>query len=240
MRACSYGAFPGIETQWQQIVVFLAIASMLLGAFAAIGQTNIKRLMAYSSIGHVGFALVGARGRQTKPGMQGVLIYLAIYLVMTLGSFACILTMRREGGHGGGHQRAWRACRNQPGVAFVLAMLLFSLAGVPPLAGFFAKFYVFAAAVKAGLYPLAIIGVLSSVVGALLLSPHRQAHVLRRSQAEIQRRRALYAGGGCGGGPVRGFLCRLSVVPDRCCHRSRAIVAPLIFQPSPASGLIFP
>jgi NADH-quinone oxidoreductase subunit N len=160
-----YGAFPGLETQWRQIIVFLAIASMLLGAFAAIGQTNIKRLMAYSSIGHVGFALVGVAAAD-EAGLQGLLIYLAIYLVMTLGSFACILTMRREGGMVEDISELGGFAENNLAVAFVLAMLLFSLAGVPPLAGFFAKFYVFAAAVKAGLYPLAIIGVLSSVVGA--------------------------------------------------------------------------
>ena len=160
-----YGAVPGLETQWRQIVIFLAIASMLLGAFAAIGQTNIKRLMAYSSIGHVGFALVGVAAAD-EAGLQGLLIYLAIYLVMTLGSFACILTMRREGGMVEDISELGGFAETNLGVAFVLAMLLFSLAGVPPLAGFFAKWYVFAAAVKAGLYPLAIIGVLSSVVGA--------------------------------------------------------------------------
>jgi NADH-quinone oxidoreductase subunit N len=160
-----YGAFPGMEAQWRQIVIFLAIASMLLGAFAAIGQTNIKRLMAYSSIGHVGFALVGVAAAD-EAGLQGLLIYLAIYLVMTLGSFACILTMRREGGMVEDISELGGFAETNLGVAFVLAMLLFSLAGVPPLAGFFAKWYVFAPAVKAGLYPLAIIGVLSSVVGA--------------------------------------------------------------------------
>jgi NADH-quinone oxidoreductase subunit N len=159
------GAFPGMHVQWQQIVIFLSLASMLLGAFAAIGQTNIKRLMAYSSIGHVGFALVGLAAGSTE-GIEAVLVYLAIYLVMTIGTFACILAMRRgdEMVEDIG-ELAGLAETNLP-MAFVLAMLLFSLAGVPPLAGFFAKFYVFAAAVKAGLYPLAVIGVLASVVGA--------------------------------------------------------------------------
>jgi NADH-quinone oxidoreductase subunit N len=159
------GAFPAMHVQWQQIVVFLSLASMLLGAFAAIGQTNIKRLMAYSSIGHVGFALVGLAAGSAE-GIEAVLVYLAIYLVMTIGTFACILAMRRgdEMVEDIG-ELAGLAETNLP-MAFVLAMLLFSLAGVPPLAGFFAKFYVFAAAVKAGLYPLAIIGVLASVVGA--------------------------------------------------------------------------
>jgi NADH-quinone oxidoreductase subunit N len=160
-----FDAFGGMVVQWQKIIVFLAIASMLLGAFAAIGQTNIKRLMAYSSIGHVGFALVGLAAG-TEAGIQGLLVYLSIYLVMTLGSFACILAMRREEGPVEDiAELAGLAETNLP-MAFVLAMLFFSLAGVPPLAGFFAKFYVFAAAVKAELYPLAIIGVLSSVVGA--------------------------------------------------------------------------
>jgi NADH-quinone oxidoreductase subunit N len=157
--------FGGLFIQWQKIVIFLSIASMLLGAFAAIGQTNIKRLMAYSSIGHVGFALVGlaAGGEQ---GVQALLIYLAIYLVMTLGSFACILAMRRDGKPVEDTSELAGLAQNNLPMAFILAMLLFSLAGVPPLAGFFGKFYVFAAAVKAELYGLAIIGVLSSVVGA--------------------------------------------------------------------------
>ncbi len=158
-------AFPGVADQWRQIVTFLAIASMLLGAFAAIGQTNIKRLMAYSSIGHVGFALVGlAAGSET--GIEALLVYLAIYLVMTLGSFACILAMRRENGPVEEIDELAGLAQTDLPMAFTLAMLFFSLAGVPPLAGFFAKFYVFAAAVKAELYGLAIIGVLASVVGA--------------------------------------------------------------------------
>jgi NADH-quinone oxidoreductase subunit N len=160
-----FDGFGGLFVQWQKIIIFLAIASMLLGAFAAIGQTNIKRLMAYSSIGHVGFALVGLAAG-SEAGIEGLLIYLAIYLVMTLGSFACILAMRRdEGPVEDIYELAGLAETNLP-MAFILAMLFFSLAGVPPLAGFFAKFYVFAAAVKAELYGLAVIGVLSSVVGA--------------------------------------------------------------------------
>jgi len=158
-------AFPGILTQWQQIVVFVAIASMALGAFAAIGQRNIKRLMAYSSIGHVGYALVGLAAG-TPAGVQGVLIYMAIYVAMTLGTFACILAMRRAGGMVEEIDELAGLARTQPTVAFFLAALLFSLAGIPPLAGFFAKFYVFLAAVDAKLYALAVIGVVSSVVGA--------------------------------------------------------------------------
>jgi len=158
-------AFPGIVQQWQQIVVFVAIASMALGAFAAIGQRNIKRLMAYSSIGHMGFALVGLAAG-TAEGIQGVLVYLAIYLAMTLGAFAVILSMRRAEGMVEQISDLSGLSRSNPALAFFLALLLFSLAGIPPLAGFFAKYYVFLGAIKAGLYGLAVIGVLTSVVGA--------------------------------------------------------------------------
>jgi NADH-quinone oxidoreductase subunit N len=158
-------AFPAATIQWQQIVVFLALASMALGSFAAIGQTNIKRLMAYSSIGHMGYALVGLAAGSTE-GVAAVIIYLAIYLAMTLGTFACILAMRRGGRMIEDIDALSGLSRTQPLMAFMLAMLLFSLAGIPPLAGFFAKFYVFLAAIHAGLYALAVIGVLLSVVGA--------------------------------------------------------------------------
>jgi NADH-quinone oxidoreductase subunit N len=158
-------AFPGITHEWQQIVVFVSIASMALGAFAAIGQKNIKRLMAYSSIGHMGFALVGLAAG-TPEGVQGVLVYMSIYVAMTLGTFACILSMRRDGMLVENISDLAGLARTHPTMAFFLAMLLFSLAGIPPLAGFFAKFYVFLAAIKAGLYVLAVIGVLTSVVGA--------------------------------------------------------------------------
>src|SRR4030081_3201065 len=158
-------AFPGIPFQWQQILVFVSIASMLLGAFAAIGQHNIKRLMAYSSIGHMGFALVGLAAG-TQEGVRGVLVYMAIYLAMTLGTFACILSMRRDGRAVEEISDLAGLARTSPTMAFFLAMLLFSLAGIPPLAGFFAKFYVFLAAIKAGLFTLAVIGVVTSVVGA--------------------------------------------------------------------------
>jgi NADH-quinone oxidoreductase subunit N len=158
-------AFPGVLSQWQQIVVFVAIASMALGAFAAIGQRNIKRLMAYSSIGHMGFALVGLAAG-TQEGVQGVLVYMAIYVAMTLGTFACILSMRRDGQMVENISDLAGLARTKPAMAFLFAMLLFSLAGIPPLAGFFAKFYVFLAAIKAGLFTLAVIGVVTSVVGA--------------------------------------------------------------------------
>ncbi|MGZ5867411.1 MAG: NADH-quinone oxidoreductase subunit NuoN [Xanthobacteraceae bacterium] len=158
-------AFPSITLQWQQILVFVSIASMVLGAFAAIGQTNIKRLMGYSSIGHMGFALVGLAAG-TAEGVQGVLIYMAIYLSMTLGTFACILAMKRGDKHVEEIADLAGLGRTNPALALFLAILLFSLAGIPPLAGFFAKLYVFLAAIKAGLYVLAVLGVLASVVGA--------------------------------------------------------------------------
>src|ERR1700745_1826802 len=158
-------AFPGIPSQWQQIVVFVSIASMALGSFAAIGQRNFKRLMAYSSIGHMGFALVGLAAG-TSEGVQGVLLYIAIYVTMTLGVFAVILSMWRPTGMVESIDQLAGLARTHPTMAFFLAMLLFSMAGVPPLAGFFAKFYVFLAAIKAGLYLLAVLGVVTSVVGA--------------------------------------------------------------------------
>ncbi|WP_024520783.1 NADH-quinone oxidoreductase subunit NuoN [Bradyrhizobium sp. Tv2a-2] len=158
-------AFPGILTQWQQIVVFVSIASMALGSFAAIGQRNIKRLMAYSSIGHMGFALVGLAAG-TAEGAQGVLVYLAIYVTMTLGVFAIVLSIKRDGQNFENISDFAGLSRTNPLVAFIFAMLLFSLAGVPPLAGFFGKWYVFVAAIKAGLFTLSVIGVLTSVVGA--------------------------------------------------------------------------
>ncbi len=158
-------AFPGADQQWCQIIVFLAIASTLLGSFAAIGQTNIKRLMAYSSIGHMGFALIGlAAGNEI--GIRGVAIYLAIYLVMTLGAFAAILAMRVDGKSVENISDLAGLSRTNGLMAFFLAMLMFSLAGIPPLAGFFAKYYVLLAAVDAGLYPLAVVGVLASAVAA--------------------------------------------------------------------------
>jgi NADH-quinone oxidoreductase subunit N len=158
-------AFPGITHEWQQIVVFVSIASMALGSFAAIGQKNIKRLMAYSSIGHMGFALVGLAAG-TAEGAQGVLVYIAIYVAMTLGSFAIILAMKRKGQAVEQISDFAGLSRTNPVLAFLFAMLLFSLAGVPPLAGFFAKFYVFLAAIHSGLFVLSVIGVLTSVIGA--------------------------------------------------------------------------
>ncbi len=158
-------AFPGIASQWQQIVTFLAIASMVFGAFAAIGQTNIKRMLAYSSIANVGFALVPLAAG-SREGMQGVLIYMAIYMVMTLGAFACVIAMRRQQGAVEEIDDLSGLARHNLPMAFVLLALMFSLAGIPPLAGFWAKYYAFLPAIKQGLYALAVIGVLASVVGA--------------------------------------------------------------------------
>jgi NADH-quinone oxidoreductase subunit N len=158
-------ALPGIAPEWQQIVIFLSIASMVLGAFAAIGQNNIKRLLAYSSIGHVGFALLGLAANSTE-GTTGVLIYLAIYVAMTLGAFACVLSMRRGDSYVENISDLSGLARTDLTFATILALLMFSLAGIPPLAGFWAKWYVFLPAIKAGLYPLSVIGVVSSVIGA--------------------------------------------------------------------------
>jgi len=158
-------AMPDAIEQWRQIVIFISILSMVLGAVAAIGQNNIKRLMAYSSIANMGYILIGLAAG-TAQGIEGVLVYLAIYLITNIGIFACILAMRRGDHMVENVSDLAGLAQRQPGYAFVFAMLMFSLAGIPPLAGFFAKFYVFLAAVRAGLYPLAVIGVVASVVGA--------------------------------------------------------------------------
>jgi NADH-quinone oxidoreductase subunit N len=159
------GAFEPIAFDWQQIVVFISIASMLLGAFAAIGQRNIKRLMAYSSIGHMGFALVGLAAN-SQAGVRGVVLYMLIYLVMTLGTFAFILAMRRREGNVEQIDDLSGLSSTNPMMATILTIMMFSLAGIPWLAGFWAKWYVFLAAIDSGLYALAVIGVLASVVGA--------------------------------------------------------------------------
>jgi NADH-quinone oxidoreductase subunit N len=157
--------FHNITADWQQIVVFISIASMALGSFAAIGQRNIKRLLAYSSIGHMGFALIGLAAA-SPDGILGVILYMAIYMIMTLGAFACVIAMRRSHGAVENVDDLSGLARTHKLMAFVLAMLMFSLAGIPPLAGFFAKYFVFIAAIKADLVALAVIGVITSVVGA--------------------------------------------------------------------------
>src|ERR1041385_8292790 len=157
-------AFPGITHEWQQIVVFVSIASMALGSFAAIGQRNFKRLMAYSSIGHMGYALVGLAAG-TPEGVQGVQIYMAVYVPMSLGTFAGIIAMRRPEGPVEKISDLAGLARTKPAMAFFLGVMMFSLAGLPPVAGFVGKLYVFYAAIDAQLYTLAVIGVLTSVVG---------------------------------------------------------------------------
>ena len=159
------GAFEPITTDWRQIIVFVAIASMVLGSFAAIGQRNFKRLMAYSSIGHMGFALVGLSAG-TEAGIRGVAIYMLIYLVMTLGTLAFILGMRRGGRNIEQINDVAGLASTNPVVATIMTVMMFSLAGIPPMAGFWAKWYVFLAAINADLYALAVIGMLASVVGA--------------------------------------------------------------------------
>ncbi len=157
--------FGNLVGQWQQIMVFVSVASMVLGAFAAIGQTDLKRLMAYSSIGHVGYALIGlAVG--TPEGVRGVLIYMVIYIFMNLGTFACILAMRRRDQAVSAIADLAGLGRSNPKMALAFAVFMFSMAGIPPLAGFFGKLYIFLAAVEAEFYLLAVIGVLTSVVGA--------------------------------------------------------------------------
>ncbi|MFC7050557.1 NADH-quinone oxidoreductase subunit NuoN [Emcibacter nanhaiensis] len=157
--------FAEMSSAWHQILVFMSIASMILGSAAAIMQTNIKRLMAYSSIGHIGFALVGLAAG-TEQGVSGLIIYMTIYLVMNVGTFGIILSMRRKDGMVEEIEDLSGLARSRPAMAAVLAIFMFSLAGIPPLAGFFGKFYVFVAAVNEGLYLLAVIGVLASVIGA--------------------------------------------------------------------------
>ena len=157
--------FPHAVHEWRQVIFFISAASMILGAFAAIGQTNIKRLMAYSSIGHMGYALLGLAAG-TVAGVQGVLIYMMIYLISNAGVFVVIMQMKRNGEQVETISDLSGLSRTQPRLAFVMAALMISLAGIPPLAGFWAKFYVFLAAIEAHLYILSVIGVLSSVVGA--------------------------------------------------------------------------
>jgi NADH-quinone oxidoreductase subunit N len=157
--------FGAMIDEWRQVIVFISIASMILGALAAVAQTNIKRLMAYSSIGHVGYALVGLAAG-TEAGVQGVIVYMTIYLFMTLGTFACILCMRIKGEMMEGVADLAGLAKTHPTMALAMAIFMFSMAGIPPLAGFFGKLYVFLAAVEAGLYGLAIVGLLTSVIGA--------------------------------------------------------------------------
>ncbi len=159
-------AFGGQTTAWQQIIVFVALASIILGAVAAIGQQNIKRLLAYSSINNVGFMLIGlATG--TAQGVSAMLFYLIIYVAMTLGSFICVMEMRDQEGRPLETLSSLSGLsQTRPGLAAAFAVFMFSLAGIPPLFGFWGKFLVFDAAVAAGMLPLAVIGIAASVIGA--------------------------------------------------------------------------
>jgi len=165
MLSVMLGPFGHLLSQWQMLIEILSIVSMVLGSLAAIGQTNIKRLMAYSSIGHMGYALIGLAAG-TQAGVQATLIYLAIYIVMSFGTFACIIAMRRKGQSIETIADLAGLSTQSPLFALALAVLMWSMAGIPPLSGFFGKLYVFAAAINAGLDTLAVIGVLTSVIGA--------------------------------------------------------------------------
>ncbi|MEL7485635.1 MAG: NADH-quinone oxidoreductase subunit N, partial [Pseudomonadota bacterium] len=157
--------FGNILTQWQPVIAMIAVASMAVGAFSAIAQTNIKRLMAYSSIGHMGYALIGVAAG-TSQGVSAVLIYMAIYVAMTIGTFACILMMRRRGGMTETISDLSGLSRTNMPLALLFTILFFSLAGIPPTAGFFGKWFVFFAAIDAGLVWLAVVGAVASVVSA--------------------------------------------------------------------------
>ena len=160
-----YVPFLNVIEQWQMIIVFISIASMILGATAAIGQKNIKRLMAYSSIGHMGYALAGLTPG-TNAGIQSTIIYLIIYLIMNLGAFGCIFMMKRENTFYENINDLSGMSKNHPLLALSFLIILFSLAGIPPLAGFFAKFYIFMAVIESEMYILAIIGLLTTVISA--------------------------------------------------------------------------
>jgi NADH-quinone oxidoreductase subunit N len=160
-----YVPFLELIDQWQMILVFLSIASMLFGAIAAIGQKNIKRLVAYSSIGHIGYALAGIASA-SNDGIQSSVIYLTIYIVMNLGLFSCLLMLRRNDNYYESIDDLSGLSKNHPILSFSLLVILFSLAGIPPLAGFFAKFYIFKAVIEQSMYFLAIVGLLSTVIAA--------------------------------------------------------------------------
>ncbi len=160
-----YVPFIDLFQQWQSIIIFISIASMLLGSFAAIGQKNIKRLVAYSSIGHIGYALAGlAVG--TNLGIQSSITYITIYLIMNLGFFSCLLMLKRNNYFYESIEDLSGLSKNHPILSFCLLIQLFSLAGIPPLAGFFAKFYIFIAVIEQSMYFLAIVGLLATVVSA--------------------------------------------------------------------------
>ena len=160
-----YVPFLNLIDQWQMILIFLSIASMLFGAIAAIGQTNLKRLIAYSSIGHVGYALAGV-ATGSNDGIQSSVIYITIYIIMNLGLFSCLLMMKRNNKYFEDIEDLSGLSKNHPLMSLSLLVILFSLAGIPPLAGFFAKFYIFKSVLEQSMYFLAIVGLLSTVVAA--------------------------------------------------------------------------
>ena len=160
-----YVPFLNLIEQWQMILIFLSIASMLFGAIAAIGQTNLKRLIAYSSISHIGYALAGlATG--SNEGIQSSVIYITIYILMNLGFFSCLLMMKRNNEYYEDISDLSGLSKNHPLLSLSFLVILFSLAGIPPLAGFFAKFYIFKSVIEQSMYFLAIVGLLSTVVAA--------------------------------------------------------------------------
>jgi NADH-quinone oxidoreductase subunit N len=158
-------AFPAAEADWTQILWFLSAASMAVGAFAGLAQRNIKRLLAYSSIGNMGYALIGITSASSA-GIGGMIVYMAIYMMMTAGTFGIILTMRRDGKAVKQIDDLAGLSRNSPMMAYAMALLMFSMSGIPPLAGFFGKFLIFKAAIASNLYVLAVFGVVMSVVAA--------------------------------------------------------------------------
>ncbi len=160
-----YIPFREIINEWQYILVFISIGSMILGAVAAIGQNNIKRLIAYSSIGHMGYAIAGIASG-TENGFRSTIIYISIYSVMNIGAFACVLLMKRGQKYVEDIRELSGASKNHPLMCFGLLLILFSLAGIPPLAGFFAKFYIFMSVIESGMFVLAIIGLVTTVVSA--------------------------------------------------------------------------
>ena len=160
-----YVPFLNLIEQWQMIVIFLSIASMIFGAVAAIGQKNLKRLIAYSSISHMGYTIAGLSTGKNE-GIQSSIIYISIYVVMNLGFFCCLLMLKRDGKYYETVEDMSGLSKNHPMLSFSLLLILFSLAGIPPLAGFFAKFYVFMAVIKSEMYFLAITGLLSTVIAA--------------------------------------------------------------------------
>jgi len=160
-----YVPFISLIDQWQTIIIFLSLASMIFGSIAAIGQKNLKRLIAYSSIGHMGYALAGlAVG--TNSGIQNSIIYICIYIIMNLGLFCCLFMMKRDDKFYDDLDDLSGLSKNHPLISFSLLILLFSLAGIPPMAGFFAKFYIFISVIEESMYFLAIVGLLSTVVAA--------------------------------------------------------------------------